>query len=63
MSRISSLGSNADYETIAYSGEDEWVRCDEVSPKITRAFQAFKNPPSVVKKLSAKILQFPGRKK
>ncbi len=54
---------DADYEVCEYVGENEWLRFDEVSPKITDAFRSFKKPKSTVRSLGAKIIQFPVRSK
>ena len=52
-----------DYESVSYDGEDEWLRYREISPKITAAYQAYIHPKSTLQKVSAKILQFPFRRK
>jgi len=49
-----------DFAECTYEGEHEWQRYDEISPRITRAFQAFREPVSVVRRV-AKILKFPTR--
>lgn len=51
-----------DYATCAYKGEDEWLRFDEISPKISAAFRQFKQPKSALREMGAKILKFPTRK-
>lgn len=52
----------ADYDSCEYAGEDDWLRYDEVAPKITSAWRrlnaADKNP---VRRL-AKVIRFPGSK-
>ena len=50
-----------DYEHLEYSGENEWHRFEEISPKITRAYQNFlqAKKPGLLK-TTAKILRFPG---
>lgn len=50
-----------DYDQLEYSGENEWHRFEEISPKITRAYQDFlqANKPGLLK-TTAKILRFPG---
>ena len=52
----------ADYAVCAYKGEDEWLRFDEISPKISAAFRQFNQPKSALRKIGAKILKFPSRK-
>ncbi len=54
---------DADYETCEYAGENEWIRFDEVSPRITAAFRSFNQPKSAIRSLGAKILKFPVRSK
>jgi|TARA_Y100000310_G_scaffold210081_1_gene210689 hypothetical protein len=53
---------NADYGASDYSGEDEWLRYDEVSPKITSAFRQHCAPKQQSKSGGAKIIPFPTRK-
>ena len=58
----------ADYNDCRYSGEDEWLRFDEVSPRISKAYREFSQPEpevraSVLRSVGAKVLQFPGLKK
>jgi hypothetical protein len=52
---------NEDYNTCEYTGNDEWMRFAEISPKITRAFFRYSQPESLWQKLSAKIIKFPTR--
>lgn len=52
----------ADYAVCAYKGEDEWLRFDEISPKISAAFRQFNQPKSALRKIGAKILKFPSRR-
>jgi hypothetical protein len=50
-----------DYSEVTYVGENEWHRYQEVSPCITAAFRKLTQPEPIFKKLTAKILKFPGR--
>jgi len=50
-----------DLSTCEYDGENEWHFYDEISPMISAAFHAFNQPP--LKKIAAKIIQFPLRRK
>ena len=52
---------DADYEACEYTGENEWIRFDEVSPRITAAFREFNRPKSILRSLRAKIIKFPDR--
>ena len=46
-----------------YDGEDEWIRFDEGSPRITAAFHKFNQPKSTLRSLGARIIKFPTRSK
>lgn len=50
-----------DYDACEYEGHNEWVRYDEIAPRITAAFRAFKTPTAKLRSKAAKIIQFPGR--
>ncbi|MBD3648659.1 MAG: hypothetical protein HUJ31_14675 [Pseudomonadales bacterium] len=50
-----------DYDACQYDGNDEWVRYDEIAPRITAAFRAFTAPAGKLRSTAAKIIQFPGR--
>ena len=52
-----------DYATCEYQGEDEWLRYDEIAPKITAAFRKFNAPRGTLREKTAKILKFPTRSK
>lgn len=52
-----------DYNGIDYSGEDEWHRYDLMSPTMTAAYRDHQRPENPVRKLAAKIIQFPGRRR
>lgn len=51
-----------DYAACRYEGEDEWLRFDEISPKISAAFRQFNQPKSALREIGAKILKFPSRR-
>ena len=52
---------NADYCRSEYTGENEWLRYNEVSPSVTAAFRQYCAPKPRWKGLGAKILRFPSR--
>jgi hypothetical protein len=59
---------NDDYADCTYKGENEWMRFDEVSPKIRFAFRALTEPKPKLAGVAggvaggvAKVLQFPFR--
>jgi hypothetical protein len=45
------------------SKEEDWVLFDEVLPQMSAALRALEAPPSGLKRLAAKVLQFPGPKR
>ena len=54
---------DADFERCEYKGDNDWVLYDELSPRISSAFQNDKAPAPKKPRGTAKILQFPfGRK-
>ncbi len=53
---------HADYNACEISGEDDWLRYDEISPKITAAFKEFTKPKNKIASLTAKIIQFPSKR-
>ncbi len=55
---------DADYATVEFHGENEWIRYSDLAPLISKALRDFQgeSEPSVTKKI-AKVLQFPSRKK
>ena len=50
-----------DYERCEYAGENEWLRFDELSPKISAAFREHNKPKTTLRSLGAKIIKFPVR--
>ncbi len=50
-----------DYDSCEYEGEDEWLRYDEVSPKIGAAFRQHCEPRPKRGSRTANILRFPFR--
>ncbi len=54
---------DADYQSVEFHGENEWVRYQDLAPLISKAFREFESDqnPSAVKKL-AKVIKFPGMK-
>lgn len=50
-----------DYDSVEFSGENEWIRYGDLAPLISKAFREFtgEQNASPVKKL-AKVLKFPG---
>lgn len=53
-----------DYRQVVFDGENEWHRYEELAPRISKAFQAFRadREPGIARKV-AKIIPFPRRKK
>ncbi|MAI53415.1 MAG: hypothetical protein CMP96_03565 [Gammaproteobacteria bacterium] len=45
------------------SKEEDWLLFDEVLPQMSAALRAVEAPPSGLKRLAAKVLQFPGPKR
>lgn len=54
---------NQDYQSVEFSGENEWVRYGDLAPLMSKAFREFEadQNPRVVNKL-AKVLQFPRKR-
>lgn len=52
-----------DYQLLEYVGDNEWFRFDEISKRIGDVYRTFSQPKAPLKKLAAKVIQFPGRKK
>tara|TARA_R110002072_G_scaffold20841_6_gene75236 strand:+ start:5222 stop:5650 length:429 start_codon:yes stop_codon:yes gene_type:complete len=51
-----------DYQQLEYEAENDWLRFDVVSAKISEVYRAFIKPEPALKKLAAKVIQFPSRK-
>lgn len=51
----------SDYATCNIEGDNDWIHYDEVSPKITAAYQEYKEPKPMLARITARILKFPGR--
>ena len=53
----------ADYQTVPFHGENEWLRYGDLAPLISAAYRAFNGAPvSGAKNKIAKVLQFPRKK-
>ena len=52
-----------DYESCEYKGDDEWLRYDEVAPKITSAWRRMSAAEANPVKRLAKVIRFPGARK
>jgi quinol-cytochrome oxidoreductase complex cytochrome b subunit len=60
MGRVFVSGAfNDAFATSTYSGENEWIRYNEVSPGISAAFHRYTHPESSSPRQNAKIIQFP----
>jgi len=54
---------DADYDSVDFNGENEWIRYEALAPKMTKAYQAFVKPAKTgLLQATAKILKFPGAK-
>ncbi len=51
-----------DYQHLEYEAENDWLRYDVVSLHIGEVYRTFTKPEAPLKKLVAKVIQFPKRK-
>lgn len=53
----------ADYQSVEFHGENEWLRYGDLAPLVSKALRDFngESKPTMTKKI-AKVLQFPKRK-
>ena len=51
-----------EYHQLKHKGDNEWLRYDAISPKISEAFRKLTQPESPLKKLAGKIIQFPAKR-
>tara|TARA_R110002110_G_scaffold158110_1_gene355330 strand:- start:433 stop:915 length:483 start_codon:yes stop_codon:yes gene_type:complete len=51
-----------DYQQLELAEENDWLRYDAVAKRIREVFHTFNEPEAPLKKLVAKVIQFPKRK-